>query len=267
MRKILLFAVLGLVLAAIAFANQGSWPAPGPGGTFASSSSSSSSSSGGPPTFVDYAQGNADTSSGTVATASVSIPANGLAAVFVAGSQSVSSVACGGSSLSLARRMTLSDPYYFEAWYASGLGSATTTCTATFSSSASYRAIFVATYSGIATSSALDQTSCNSTNGLYTGASSCSAVAVDTATTMTAGATATTTNANDLLVLGGLQWNRTATFTQASPYTIRSESNPSMYSLFDTTVSATGAYPNANAATFTPGDAYASIFLAFKAAP
>lgn len=168
-------------------------------------------------------------------------------------------VACGSNTLTRAVSSTYStENFGLEAWYKSGaVAGATTTCTATWATQQTYRVIVVAVYSGIATSSPIDVSSCNE--------SGCASITTN-ATNRTA-QNVTTTQADDLLVWASVDWF-THNWTAANSFNLRLSTTGTDYMLADKIISSTGVHPNGNVATVTDeaDDKYLSVFVAFKAA-
>lgn|SRR5574343_779110 len=164
-------------------------------------------------------------------------------------------VTCGGSNtLTQAKLVSSSDPYDFGAYVKTGATAYNGTCSFNSSPGTNYNNIWCVNYGSVSSTGVLDKTSCNTAG--------CDA-ASSSSTSLTAVNTATTTQANELLVAGVLRWNKVADFTQVSPYIFRGKDN-TLFGLFDTSVSATGTYPNQTFGTTSDADTYLSIFLTFK---
>lgn len=220
-----------------------------------------STAGGSVPAFRSYA----DSADGTVSgvgsistTTNLTVSAGDAIVAFVAKDNSgiINSVTCGSNSLTQAKvYYNSTDAYYYEAWVGLNMGAYTGTCTATFSVSyVSWSSIQAASYSGIATSSAIDQTACNS--------ASCDALASSSANITTQNVT--TTVANELLVVGALAWNNDVEYTGANGYTPRRAGSTRLHNIIDKTVSSTGTYPSATVATIGTADSYISILLTLK---
>jgi hypothetical protein len=113
----------------------------------------------------------------------------------------------------------------------------------------------VAHYTGVATSSALDQSSCNDAT-----------CATDTNSANRTDTNVTTTQAAEMLTACSYERDN-HTFTAANSFNLRIAGTPDIQ-LADKAVSSTGSYPNGNWATVTGGsfNNYVSAFGTFKAA-
>lgn len=196
-------------------------------------------------------QSTADTTISTPATLNV---AGGDLIVVVIGATNhdTASVTCGSDTLTQAAFNTEPSNYKVYAFYKENASAnSSVTCTATFNTAVSFRAIEAVNYSGVLTSSSLKNTSCNS--------ATCNALAASST-----GRTAqniTTTTANAVLIGCGLDWNGGNTLTGANGYTKRVNGESPF--LFDKNVSSTGTYPSGNFATSNTADQYLSFLLVF----
>lgn len=203
-----------------------------------------------------YAEAVDDSASSTIVSPSVTVPSGALIVVgIMAATTSIASVSCGGQSLTYIRHAT-EGSYPTELWYLANSNSGSMTCTGTLNGGAeTYRRIMVGVATGIATSSPLDQSSCN--------VAACDALSSH-ATNRTA-QNVTTTTANQLLVAITSEWV-THTFTAAGGFTkVSGLYDVSMYYRI---VSSSGSYPNGNFATVDDAsdDQYLSVFATFKGA-
>lgn len=213
------------------------------------------SAGGGTPAFVNTNQGAGSGGSTTIALTNFNLDAGGYVLVFIAGTLSVSSVSVGGSAAARIVDINEDDPYFVELWGIPNVSNNdTATITATFSGSATFRVICAVQYSGIATSSATDGAS----QSIIDGANVTDASPGTTRTS----ANITTTNATDLLVAIGLEWNTAKQWTGANGYTIRTGST--LVGVADRYVTSTGSHPGGNFATASSDNAI-SLFVALKA--
>lgn len=156
--------------------------------------------------------------------------------------------------------------YYYEAHIVSNASAnATATVTASFytddgkgtPSAAIYRTIAATSYSGCATSSAVDQSSCNNASCDATTATSTDRTAVDVSTA----------NANDLLWAFVIDWDNVTSHAGANSYTKRTTAGDALnWAIADKIVSSTGTYPNGAFMTTGTTQPYVSLFVAVKAA-
>jgi hypothetical protein len=131
---------------------------------------------------------------------------------------------------------------------------ATATITATFTTSTVvFRWIGVGLYSGLATSSVIDQSSCS--------VAGCGAT---TSTNVTA-VNVTTTQPNELLVYCGYN-NNAANWTAANSFNLRAGTSSKDAQLADKIVSSTGSYPSGNVATLSASVGQVGVFGTLKAA-
>jgi len=215
------------------------------------------------PEFESVAVAVADTEASTIVTATNLVVASGNAIVasvggYAEGGADITGVTCGSNTLTLGKAILADGSaagYAFEGWYKLNASAYTGTCTATFAAGSVYRNFAAAAYSGIATSSALDKSTCNDADCLYLSGPSTNLTAVDTETTAVDA---------ELLVFFVLPWDATHTFTAQQGFTRRTE-QAVQSSLFDKVVSATGTFPGGTVATIDSEDSYLSIFMTFKA--
>lgn len=227
-------------------------PSPGPGTRAVAA----------PPAGIVYRGGttnHADSSASSIATAStLNIQAGDLTLV-VTGALTNSSMAvtCGADSLTEIKSWYYATDNYTVKVFAKygSTANASATCTVTYGSASTFRFIGAGHWGGIATASALDQSSCNSI--------SCDSLATS-ATSRTA-LNVTTTQADELLVGIAVDWDGGLTHTAANSFNIRLDGNTVV--LADKVVSSTGTYPSGNFTTASPAQRYLSFFLTFKAAP
>jgi len=214
------------------------------------------------PEFESIAVGLGDTGATSLSTStSLVVPEDGL---IVAGvhaytgvTYDITGVTCGSNTLSLKKTVSIGgDEFKVQVWSLANAVAYTGTCTATFNESLPSRGIIAAAYSGVATTTPLDKSSCNVADCDELTGATVNRTAVDTATTA---------QADELLVAFELSWDVTHAYTAQNGYTRRTAASGVQFSLFDKTVSATGAYPGGNFATVDSADSYVSIFLTFKA--
>jgi hypothetical protein len=191
---------------------------------------------------------------------SVNVATNDLIVVVVSHGNNIANatgVACGSNTLTRATSSTYAtENFGIELWYKEGaVAGATTTCTATWAAAQIYRTIIVALYTGAATSSALDQTSCN--------VAGCNSTTTD-ATNRTA-QNVTTTQAGEVLVWASVEW-QTHNWTPANSFTERLGASGTDLMLSDRVVASTGTYPSGNVETVTDAvdDKYLAVFATFK---
>jgi hypothetical protein len=174
-----------------------------------------------------------------------------LIVVCVGGEIDVTGVQCGGDDL-VEAKTTVGPSYYVSAWYMEGASAdGAATCTATYNVSSLWRAILGAHYSGVATSSALLNSSCQDAD--------CDTLI--SSTTNRSADDVTTTTADTLHVACGLDWDGIATHSAAGDYTLRADGVTPF--LYDRNVSATGDFPDGNFGTVSGADAYFSLYLVF----
>lgn len=212
---------------------------------------------------IQYVGGfNETLSSGTSAasTAIINLSAGDLVVVYFAylsaDGQTPSSELIGTQSLSLARsHLVSSENYRVRVLYKHNCSQE---ANATFSFSGTYELNYVccavAVYSGISTSSAYASSACNDAG--------CSALAASSTNRTTQNIT--TTQANSLIVCGGVDWNGSLTHTAQNGYNKRQ--NGATIFLFDKVASSTGSYPNGNFSTTSASDQYMAITAAFNGA-
>lgn len=169
----------------------------------------------------------------------------------------VSGVTDGASNaMTLVKRGTGASVGTVELWAKYGAtANATATFTATWSASASadFRWIRAMTYSGVATSSAGDQTSCED--------SGCNTVTTSAAISSQ---NVTTTQAAELL-LQCTYMGSGADFTAASSFNMRGATIVVDTQVADRVVAATGSYPGGNTSTLSTSVGHISVFGTFKA--
>lgn len=166
-------------------------------------------------------------------------------------------VDCGTNSLTFTKLSgSTANTYGLAMYYKAGATASTDSCVLTTDPAEPYRSIQCASYSGVATSSALDVSSCNSAG--------CDTLA--TSSTNLTAQNVTTTASGELMVFGGMQWSTPKTFTPGSGYSFRG-TNDQLMSLSDKISGAIGTYPNQTVETVPTADQYLSIFATFKAAP
>lgn len=197
-----------------------------------------------------------DTSASLISTTStINVPAGSLLLVAFGGEYAFDSlsVICGSDTLSLVKTFNYGSSGYGLHLFAkpNAIGGSSVSCTADWTTSGGYRFIAAWSYSGVATSSPGDGSSCNSTD--------CTALA--SASTGRTAQNITTTNANDLLVGVAVDWDGGTTHTEANGYSLRLDGNT--IAVADKTVSSTGSYPGGNFTT-TSSQQYMSVFAAFK---
>jgi len=213
-----------------------------------------------PPTFRSIVEVVYTTpASQTLTTGTLTIASDDLIVCFsrVGGGYSTSGITCGASNtLTGSAAVVFSTPenMNFKAFYKAGAVGGDSTCTATYSSaSATNMTLFCATYSGVATTSALDQTSCSNASCDAFGAYDGNRTAVNVSTT---------TNVQ-LLIGAAVERYDSHSYTADNSFTLRTISTGVRYTMLDKVTSASGTYPNGNFAT-TGADPYVSLFLTFK---
>jgi hypothetical protein len=208
-------------------------------------------------TFVDTAHGDAAALATSVSTSdNLTVNANDLIVCFIQGGVSFpSEVSCGSNTLTNANLEWYGDSYIGRVYYLEGAAANTGTCTATYVANSDYRGITCASYSGIATSSALDDADYITSSSTRTSSSS----------SITPTTNITTTNANDLIVVIGSAWDSTDTYTGSNGYTSRLSG--AINFIFDKVVTSTGTHPNGTVGTGSVSDTYFGYTLSFKKAP
>lgn len=199
-----------------------------------------------------------DSNATTIATSSaLSISSGDLIIVGAQGSSAVSSLVCGSNTLTQAVTADAGG-FPISIWYITNAVAGSCSPTASYSPDATYRRIAASHYTGAATSSVLDKTSCNAVG---------CASSTSHATDRTAQNVATTAQNNELLVAMTAEYT-THTFTEANSFVRRTAASGIDYSYFDKAVTATGGYPAGNICTVDDGsdDNYVSVFATFKAA-
>lgn len=198
----------------------------------------------------------------TVASNSINIASGDAVIVCVGrgiGASTISGVTDGGSNtftkVGSTSTSTTDTVGAVDMWIKTGAtANATATITATFNTSVNFRWIATAQYTGVATSSAIDQSSCaEATCATTTSSANVSAVNV------------TTTQADELLAYCGYN-NATANWTAANSFNLRSGTSGMDRNLADKVVSSTGSYPNGNIATMSASVGQVGVFGTFKAA-
>lgn len=213
---------------------------------------------GGGAVFKGESHANQDASASSIATpGTLSIASGDLVVVLVgwqigSGQTTPSSVVCGSDSLVNAKQSTEPGQYTISLFYKQNASAnASATCTVTWSSAQTFSTIVAANWSGVATSNALLNTSCNSTG--------CNALA-SSGTGRTA-QNVTTTTANALLIGCGINWDGNDVVSAANGFAARVNGITSF--LLDKNVSATGTYPSGNFGTAASAQQYMSLFASF----
>lgn len=249
-----IFVLIVLITPGLATGNSGTWPSPGLPIAF------TGGGGGGDITFHSITTGVTTDSATTITTANnLAISSGDLVVCYTWASVGNPTVTCGGSNtLSLGKSVSISpgDPFYFQAYYKANSSANTGTCSAVWPSDAQWKSMSCVSYGGIATSSPLDQSSCND--------ATCSGISYES-TQLTA-QNVTTTQANELLLAASVMWDNNADFTQVSPYTFRG-TDGTLFGLFDGVVTSTGTYPNQSFGTVAVMDEYLSIFTTWKKSP
>lgn len=213
---------------------------------------------GGSATFKALSETTASAGATTIATpGTLNVAAGDLIVVLATGSFSITGVTCGSDTLTAITNANY-DSYFSSLWYKENASAnAAATCTASYSSAANFRIIAAANYSGVATSGALDQTSCNAVG--------CNSQTTS-ATTRTA-QNVTTTQANELLVYALVDWDDHTSHTGGSSFTLRTANTTQNWALLDKNVTSTGTQPNGTVVTVNDAadDRYFAMFATFKA--
>jgi hypothetical protein len=205
-----------------------------------------------PPAFVRTSAAANAASSTTISVSAFDLDAGNCVLIFTAGTTTTASISVDGNAATLVRRISISDPYYVEAWVYPNVGNNNSaTITATYSSAATFRSIRVGTWSGIATSSPVSESASNSAsdNAL-----------VSPATTNRTSQNITT-SAERLLVGFFHNWDDTRTPTAATNWTLRSAASAETTSFVDR-LAASGTYPSGNFATTDLTNRYVSFIIA-----
>lgn len=219
-----------------------------------------------PPAFKSFATGSGAADLATIATSTTLNVAPGDAVIVCIGrgrfGRTIGSITDGGSNSSFTQVGSTSTSGVGETvgdvdmWILTGASAnAAATFTATFAAGATsiFRWIGAGVYSGIATSSAIDQSSCSVAGCGSTTSANVTAVNV------------TTTQADELLAYCGYN-NNASTWTGASSFTMRAGTSGIDSQLADRVVSATGTYPSGNIATLSNTPGQVGVFGTFKAA-
>jgi hypothetical protein len=193
--------------------------------------------------------------SSTWSPGSLNVAAGDLVVVGAAGTVDATAVSVGSDALTKISVNT-AEGYSVAMWYkmnASANAAATITITA---AGANFPSGAAANYSGIATTSALDQNACN--------VAGCNAQ-TDSATTHTS-QNVTTTVAAELLVAWDISWDDKTTMTAGSNWTKRTAAGTKTWCLLDRVVSSTGTYPSGTVVTVqdTADDGYYELLATFK---
>lgn len=249
---------LALIFASIASAQF--FPFPGPGRT-----ASGGGGGGGAIAYKasSYTENLPASTGTTVSNNSINIASGDTVLVCIGrgvGSSTISGVTDGGSNtftkVGSTSTSTSDTVGAVDMWVkTNATANATATITATFNTSVTFRWIASAQYTGVATSSAVDQSSCaEATCTTTTSSTNVSAVNV------------TTTQANELLAYCGYN-NAAANWTAANSFNLRTGTTGMDRNLADKVVSSTGSYPNGNIATMSASAGQVGVFGTFKAAP
>ena len=188
-------------------------------------------------------------------TGTLNLAAGDFVYIGVGATVDATAVTVGGQSATKISVNT-AEGYSVAHWYlanASADSAATVTITA---NGGNYAVGAAANYSGVATSSVLDQSACN--------VSGCNAQ-TDSATTHTS-QNVTTTQANELLCYWDVSWDNKTSMTAGTNWTKRTAAGTKAWVLLDRIVSSTGTYPSATVVTVddTADDGYYSMIATFK---
>lgn len=233
-----------------ALAGQGMGPGPGVKG-YASSPGY---------TFVDTAELESQEPLSNVITTADSLVTNAgdLVVCFVSGGDldyHVESITCGVNTLTkLTETVGLYD-YPYAAFYKENAAASSSTCTATWNEYVQYRGISCVSYSGVAATSSVDQTACDTPG--------CSGMGGMSDGPNITTQNVTTTNTYDINIVGVQLWDNPAVLTGSAPYTNRGSSSGIMH-ILDRQTSSTGAYPNQTVGTISTVDTYLALNLTFK---
>jgi hypothetical protein len=206
---------------------------------------------GGGVSLVDTALGASSASASSISTSdSLTVNSGDLILCLVQGGPDYpSGVTCGSNTLTKIDGFSYAS-YNIDAYYLAGATANSGTCTVSYASAVTYRGITCASYSGLASSDALDQYS---------------KARITATSTITTPYNVTTTNANNLLVAIGSAWDHTQTYTGENGYTGRLSGVLNF--IFDKVVSSTGTYPSGSVGTGSATDDFIFYYLAFKKAP